>query len=62
MSKTLHLLCNEPDDTTAERISAMSQNGAISVICLYPDEITGEPVEWDRLVDEIMEHDKVITW
>lgn len=62
MSKILHLLCGEPDDTTAEMISTMSNHEPISVVRLYPDEITGAAVDWDRLVDDIMAYDKVITW
>ena len=61
MPKILHLLRSKPDDTVAEMISTMSGDGA-TVVSLYPDEIAGTPVDWDRLMDDIMEHDKVISW
>lgn len=61
MPKILHLLRSEPDDTVTELISAMSGNGA-TVVSLYPDEINGTKINWDRLVEDIMAHDKVISW
>lgn len=61
MAKTLHLLKSEPDDTVVELISAMSGDGA-TVVCLYPDDISGNVIDWDRLVDDIMAHDKVVSW
>lgn len=61
MAKVLHLLRSEPDDTVAELISAMSGEGA-TVMSLYPDYINGTSINWDRLVDDIMAHDKVVSW
>lgn len=62
MPKILHLLRSEPDDTVTELISAMSGSDEATVVCLYPDEISGAPVDWDRLVDDIMAHEKIISW
>lgn len=62
MAKTLHLLKSQPDETVSQFISDMNCDGATTVVCLYPDEITGAPVDWDRVIEDIMSHDKVITW
>jgi hypothetical protein len=61
MLKILHLLRSEPDDTVAELISTMSGDG-VTVINLYPDDINGKSIDWDRLVEDIMAHDKVVSW
>ena len=61
MAKILHLLRSEPDDTVAELITAMSGNGS-TIVNLYPDYINGTTIDWDRLVEDIMAHDKVVTW
>ena len=61
MAKILHLLRSEPDDTVAELITAMSGNGS-TIVNLYPDNINGTTIDWDRLVEDIMAHDKVVTW
>ncbi len=62
MSKILHLLRNVPDDTIATLISEMNSEDGVTVVCLYPDDITGNTIDWDRLVDDIMAHDKIISW
>ena len=62
MSKILHLLRSVPDDTVAALISAMSERDGATVICLYPDDVTGTSVDWDRLVEDIMAHEKIISW
>lgn len=61
MSKILHLLRSEPDNTVTELISEMSGDGA-TVVNLYRDAISGTTIEWDRLIEDIMSHDKVISW
>jgi hypothetical protein len=62
MSKILHLLRNAPDDTVAALISAMDCDDGVTVVCLYPDAITGRTIDWGRLVEDIMAHDKIISW
>jgi hypothetical protein len=62
MCKTLHLLCSEPDETVARLIDAISRDQSITVICLYPDAISAAPVDWDRLVDDILAHERIICW
>lgn len=62
MPKTLHLLRSKPDETVTEFISALSGRDGVTVVCLYKDEITGEIVDWDRLVDDIMAHEKIVSW
>jgi hypothetical protein len=62
MSKILHLLRSTPDDTVAELISALSGGDGATVVSLYPDDILGTPVDWDRLIDDILAHDVIISW
>jgi hypothetical protein len=62
MTTTLHLLRSEPDDITATLIEALSHDNTATVCPLYPDAISQAPVDWDRLVDDIFNHDKVICW
>lgn len=62
MSNVLHLLCSAPDDIVAEMISRLSDNGETRVICLYPDGISHESIDWNRLVADIMAHDSTICW
>ena len=62
MSKILHLLRSAPDDVVAELISVLGGRREIRVICLYPDDISPACVDWDRLVEDIMAHEKTICW
>lgn len=62
MRKTLHLLRSEPDETVARLIDAISREQSATVICLYPDSITAMPVDWDRVVDDIFAHERIICW
>ena len=62
MTTTLHLLRSEPDDIMAALIEALSRDNTATVCPLYPDAISQTPVDWDRLVDDIFNHDKVICW
>ncbi|MEJ2641153.1 MAG: hypothetical protein P8010_16420 [Desulfosarcinaceae bacterium] len=66
MTTTLHLLRSEPDDIMAALIEALiealTRDSAATVCPLYPDAITQAPVDWDRLVDDIFKHDRVICW
>ena len=62
MTTTLHLLRSEPDESVAALIEALERDGTATVCPLYPDAINQKPVDWDRLVDDIFNHDKVICW
>jgi hypothetical protein len=58
----LHLLRSAPDDTVADLIASMGSQEGASVVSLYPDDVTGAPVDWHRLIDDIMSHDTIICW
>ena len=62
MSNTLHLLCSAPDELVAELISTLGDGGETRVVCLYPDDISEESIDWNRLVEDIMAHDGTICW
>ena len=62
MPRVLHLLRSAPDDTVADLINAMSEQAGATVISLYPDDVARNPVDWKRLIDDIMAHDKIICW
>ena len=62
MEKILHVLCTEPDETVQQMIEALSGDTCISVVCLYDDGLTKNRINWERLVDDIFEHEKVIFW
>jgi hypothetical protein len=60
--KILHLLRSVPDDTVAELIATMGCQEGATVVSLYPDDVTSTPVDWHRLIDDIMSHDTIICW
>jgi hypothetical protein len=62
MSKTLHILRSEPDETIAALVSAMKGDGGTKVVCLYLDSVAPVPVDWERLLDDIFNHEHVICW
>ncbi len=63
MQKILHILRSEPDETVASLVSAMGgDDGGTKVVCLYLDSVSPAPVDWDRLLDDIFNHDQVICW
>lgn len=62
MKTTLHLLRSEPDESVAALIEALALDSTAMVYPLYPDAISQRPVDWDRLVDDIFNHDRVICW
>lgn len=62
MIKTLHLLRSVPDDIVADLIAAMNGKEGATVVSLYPDDIAAIPVDWHRLVEDILSHDKIICW
>lgn len=62
MSRTLHILRSEPDETIETLVSALGGEGGTAVVCLYCDDVSMVPVDWDRLLDDIFVHDHVICW
>jgi hypothetical protein len=62
MTKILHLLHREPDQQVAELISLLGRQAGITVVCLYPDAVTGRPVDWSRVLDDIFAHDTIMCW
>ena len=62
MSKILHILRSEPDEIIASMVSAMSDDDGAKVVCLYLDSVSPVPVDWERLLDDIFDHDQVICW
>ena len=62
MPKILHLLCSVPDDTVADLIGVMSGDEGATVISLYPDDVAATPVDWRRVVQDIMAHERTICW
>ena len=56
--KILHILKNPPDETIERLIDAMNdENDETAVEPLFKADIN-----WERLVDDIFAHDKVICW
>ena len=58
----LHLLRSVPDDIVAELIATMGSQEGVTVVSLYPDDVTGTPVDWRRIINDIMCHDRIICW
>ena len=55
--KVLHILKSPPDDTVRQLFDVLSRDTVISVVELY------DPcLDWDSLINEIFDHDKVICW
>ena len=62
MAKVLHILKSEPDETITRVIEAQSVKAEVAVVSLYRDEISGNAVDWSRLVEDIFAYDRVICW
>ena len=62
MPKILHILRSVPDETVADLINAMSGLESASVVSLYPDDVANTPVDWNRLIEDIMAHETIICW
>jgi hypothetical protein len=62
MSNILHILRSEPDETVEALVSALADRAGTTVVCLYSDSVNALPVDWDRLLDDIFSHDRVICW
>ncbi len=55
--KILHILKTEPDDDTKTLIDIVSRGEESTIFELFNDN-----VDYERLIDLIFEHDKVVTW
>jgi phospholipid N-methyltransferase len=53
----LHILKSEPDDNTKRLMRILSEGHETSQVSLYE----GDP-DYERLIDQIFENDKVISW
>lgn len=62
MSNILHILRSEPDETVEALVSAMVDEEGATVVCLYDDSVNNVPVDWNRLLDDIFSHDRIICW
>lgn len=62
MAQTLHILRSEPDETVATFVSALGGDSTTTVVCLYSDGFSKAPVDWDRLLEDIFNHEQVICW
>jgi hypothetical protein len=55
--KILHIYRHQPDDDTRELAAIVSRDRENSEFSLFQ-----EPVDYDRLLGLILEHDQVISW
>jgi hypothetical protein len=55
--KILHIYRHQPDDDTRELAKIVSRDREVSEFSLFQ-----EPVDYDRLLGLILEHDQVISW
>ncbi len=55
--KILHILRSEPDDLVRTLIKGMSQGDTLKEVPIHR-----EPVNFDELVKDIFENDKVVCW
>lgn len=56
MEEVLHILRSKPDETTERFIEILSGQSP-KTLPLYEGD-----VDWDKVVDEVFAHDKVICW
>ncbi len=55
--RILHIYKTEPDDTTKTLVNILSEGKEVTEFELFKD-----GVDYDKLLDLIFEHDKVVTW
>ncbi len=55
--KVLHVLKSEPDDTVKALTAPLSEGHDVRQFEMYQPE-----VDYDKLVEMVFEHDKVICW
>lgn len=61
-NERLHLLAAMPDSETARMLNLLSVSKAAAVINLYPDEISGMPADWRRVIQDVFEHCEQAVW
>ena len=55
--KTLHILKTEPDNNTNTFLDIISEGEEATLFRLFEEE-----ADYEKLIDLIFEHDKVISW
>ena len=55
--RVLHIYKTEPDQTTKTLVNILSEGQEATEFELFKDD-----VDYERLLDLIFEHDKVVTW
>ena len=55
--KLLHILKSEPDNNTKRLMAILTEGNEASEFPLYD-----EQADYEKLIDAIFEHDKVISW
>jgi len=55
--KSLHILKSEPDHNTKLLMDILSEDEEMGTFSLYE----GDP-DYEKLIDLIFEHDRVVTW
>jgi len=55
--KTLHILKTEPDNNTNTFLDIISEREEATLFRLFEEE-----ADYEKLIDLIFEHDKVISW
>jgi uncharacterized membrane protein YvbJ len=55
--KILYILRSQPDVTVEKFMQTVTNGDQADVAALYQ-----ENMDWSKLVDDIFEHDKVISW
>lgn len=55
--RLLHILKSEPDEDTRILMGILSEGEETNILCLYE-----EDADYERLIDMIFEHDRVISW
>ncbi len=57
--RLLHILKSEPDEDTRTLMGILSEGEGeeTNILCLYE-----EDADYERLIDMIFEHDRVISW
>ncbi|MBW1868241.1 MAG: hypothetical protein JRI73_02865 [Deltaproteobacteria bacterium] len=55
--KLLHVLKSEPDEIIKTLMESLSEGNEVQQFDLYKGE-----VDYDKLVEQVFEHDKVICW
>jgi len=55
--KVLHIYKTEPDQTTKTLVNILSEGQEATEFELFKDD-----VDYEKLLDLIFEHDKVVTW